>query len=381
MRTGAVIVAAGRGTRAGGGVPKQWRDLGGVTVAERALRAFAGHPDVSRTVLVVHPDDIAAKAWPVPAVAETVPGGDTRRASVIAGLAALEGKVDRVLIHDAARPFVARAVIDRVLAALDGAQGAAPAIAVSDALWTGSAGRVTGAHDRTGLYRAQTPQGFDHAAILAAHRAFDGDAADDVEVALAAGLDVAIVEGDEDNFKITGPEDFARAERLVETLTARVPDVRTGNGFDVHRFGPGDHVMLCGVRVPHPRGLRGHSDADVGLHALSDAIYGALAEGDIGTHFPPSDPQWKDAASDRFLAHAAGLARMRGFALSHLDVTLICETPKIGAHAQAMRDRVAGIAQLPAERVGVKATTTERLGFAGRGEGVAAMATATLVGR
>ncbi|MGB3554373.1 MAG: 2-C-methyl-D-erythritol 2,4-cyclodiphosphate synthase, partial [Jannaschia sp.] len=231
--------------------------------------------------------------------------------------------------------------------------------------------------DRTDLWRAQTPQGFHTEALRAAHAAFAGDAADDVAVARAAGLDVAIVPGDEDNIKITGPEDFARAERLLGRRNAM--DVRVGSGFDVHRFGPGDHVMLCGVAVPHGRGLQGHSDADVGLHTIADAIYGALAEGDIGTHFPPSDPQWKDAESGQFLSHAADLARIRGYAISHIDCTLICETPKIGPHATAMRGRVATLIGIDRGRVSVKATTTERLGFAGRGEGIACQATATLV--
>ncbi|TFL16737.1 bifunctional 2-C-methyl-D-erythritol 4-phosphate cytidylyltransferase/2-C-methyl-D-erythritol 2,4-cyclodiphosphate synthase [Jannaschia formosa] len=365
-----LIVAAGRGLRAGGGVPKQYRSLRGEAVVTHSLRAFEGHVDDA--VLVIHPDDadLAARACPG---TRAVPGGDTRAASVAAGLAAV--RTERVLIHDAARPLVPDAVIARVIAALDEAEAAAPALPVTDALWQG--GRVvTGLQDRTDLLRAQTPQGFRTEALRAAHAAFEGEAADDVAVARAAGIEVKVVAGSEDNLKITGPEDLARAERLMR---GDAMDLRVGNGFDVHRFGPGDHVMLCGVRVPHGRGLQGHSDADVGLHTIADAIYGALAEGDIGRHFPPSDPQWKGAESGQFLSHAAGLARARGFAIGNIDCTLICEFPKIGPHAAAMRARVAELTGVAADRVSVKATTTERLGFAGRGEGIACQATVALV--
>jgi 2-C-methyl-D-erythritol 4-phosphate cytidylyltransferase/2-C-methyl-D-erythritol 2,4-cyclodiphosphate synthase len=234
---------------------------------------------------------------------------------------------------------------------------------------------VTGTQDRAGLYAAQTPQGFDFVAILAAHRAHEGDAPDDVAVARAAGLPVTITVGDPDNIKITHAGDFARAERILGAAM----DIRTGTGFDVHRFGPGDHVMLCGVAVPHARGLQGHSDADVGLHALADAIYGALAEGDIGRHFPPSDPQWKGAESHVFLRHAVRLAAEKGFRINNIDVTLICETPKIGAHADAMRAAIAAITGVAPDRVSVKATTTERLGFTGRAEGIAAQTVVTLM--
>ena len=229
---------------------------------------------------------------------------------------------------------------------------------------------------RDGLWRAQTPQGFALEAIRAAHAGFEGEAADDVEVALAAGVKVALVEGDEDNLKITHPGDFARAERI---LKGEQMDIRLGNGYDVHRFGPGDHVVLCGVEVPHTRGLQGHSDADVGMHAVTDAIYGALAEGDIGQHFPPSDPEWKGAASEIFLKHSVSLAADRGYAIGNVDVTLVCEQPKIGPHAPAMRAEMARIMGLEVGRVSVKATTSERLGFTGREEGIAAIATALLV--
>lgn len=375
MDIAAIIVAAGRGSRAGGDVPKQWRALRGRRVADWSLAAFTGHPAVGRVVLVLHPDDLGqAAGFPGVTIAT---GGATRDASVAAGLEALAADPpDLVLIHDVARPLVSPDLIDRVIAALAHRAGAAPALAVSDALWTGVDARVTGTQDRAGLFRAQTPQGFRFAAILAAHRAHIGGAVDDVEVARAAGLDVAIVEGDERNLKITGPEDFARAEALLgETM-----DIRTGQGFDVHAFEPGDAVILCGVTVPHDKKLKGHSDADVGMHALTDAIYGALAEGDIGQHFPPSDPKWKGAASGTFLRHAAARAAARGFAIANVDVTLICEQPKIGPHAGAMRAELARIIGIEADRVSVKATTSERLGFTGRQEGIAALALATLVG-
>ncbi len=384
MDTAAIIVAAGRGSRAGGAVAKQWRDLDGRMVLARSCAALAA-AGLHRQVLVIHPDDAARAQALVGPEMMIVEGGETRSTSVRNALEALAtAPPRRVLIHDGARPLVSAALVARVRAALDHALAAAPALPVTDALWRGADGRVQGSAARDGLFRAQTPQGFDFAAILAAYRAHDGArAADDVEIARAAGLDVAIVEGDDDNLKLTWPTDFDRAARLLRARGNAAPDggpmdIRTGNGFDVHRFGPGTGCWLCGVLVPHDRALQGHSDADVGLHALSDAIYGALAEGDIGRHFPPSDPQWKGAESHIFLRHAADLARAQGFTLGNVDVTLICERPKIGPHADAMRARVAGIARLDPARVSVKATTSERLGFTGREEGIAALATATL---
>ena len=377
--TAIIIVAAGRGTRAGGGLPKQWRDLAGQPVLVRTLQALrAAAP--GRCVLVVHPDDMPhARALHI-ADLTLVPGGASRAQSVRNALEALaQDPPARVLIHDGARPLVSVALVARVLAALEHSPGAAPALAVTDALWRGEAGQVRGTADRTGLFRAQTPQGFRFDAILAAHRSHGTEAADDVEIARAAGLDVAIVEGEDDNIKLTWAGDFARAEALLRNRDKDRPmDIRTGNGYDVHRFGEGEGCWLCGVLVPHTRGLQGHSDADVGMHALTDAIYGALAMGDIGQHFPPSDPQWKGAASHIFLRHAADLAREQGFTLTHADVTLICERPKIGPHAPAMRAALAQIMGLEVARVSVKATTSERLGFTGREEGIAALATATL---
>lgn len=370
MRTAVIIVAAGRGSRMGSAVPKQWQMLAGKPVLAHAIAAFRG----MQVLLVIHPEDRdRAEALGVP----RVEGGATRGASVLAGLRALEGTgVEAVLIHDGARPLVSRALIDRLVAALDRHAGAAPALSVTDALWRGEAGFVTGTQDRAGLFRAQTPQAFRFTPILAAHLAHPGGALDDVEVARAAGLDVAIVEGEESNLKLTFPGDFTRAEAI---LKGRSMDVRLGNGYDVHAFCEGDHVWLCGVKVPHSRGLLGHSDADVGMHALTDAIYGALAEGDIGRHFPPSEPQWKGAASHIFLSHAIRLAADRGYRLGNCDVTLVCERPKIGPHAVEMQSELARIMGVEAGRVSVKATTSERLGFTGREEGIAAIATATLV--
>lgn len=369
-----IITAAGRGTRMGG-PPKQWRDLDGRSVVARSIAAFAGF---DRIVVVLHPDDMARGVAELAGAVTLVAGGVSRSDSVRAGLEMLEGSgITHVLIHDGARPLVDRAVIAGVVAALgDGAVAAAPGLPVSDALWRAADGRVTGTQPRDGLFRAQTPQGFRLAEILAAHRAFPDGAADDVELARRAGHMVVVTAGSEDNLKLTYGPDVDRARRIL----GGAMDIRLGNGFDVHAFAAGDHVTLCGIRIDHDRALKGHSDADVGMHALSDAIYGALAEGDIGRHFPPSDPQWKGADSAIFLRHAATLARERGFRIGNADVTLICEEPKIGPHAAAMQARLAQIMSIEPTHISVKATTSERLGFTGRGEGIAALATATLIG-
>ncbi|MGI9367210.1 MAG: bifunctional 2-C-methyl-D-erythritol 4-phosphate cytidylyltransferase/2-C-methyl-D-erythritol 2,4-cyclodiphosphate synthase [Ruegeria sp.] len=374
MTTAAIIVAAGRGQRAGGGTPKQWQTLAGRRVADWTLGKF--RDEVEHIVLVLSPED--KSAWSEFGDTDLIlaQGGDDRAASVRNGLQALADQgVTRVLIHDVARPCVSQRIIHDVLSALDQHSAAAPGLAVTDALWTGEGASVTGTQDRTGLFAAQTPQGFRYDVIVAAHRAHQGGAADDAEVARAAGIEIAIVPGEPDNLKITHPEDFARAERILGTDM----DVRLGNGYDVHRFGQGDHVILCGVKIPHDRGLQGHSDADVGMHAVTDAIYGALAQGDIGQHFPPSDPQWKGAASEIFLRHAVDLAGQMGYRISNVDCTLVCEFPKIGPHAQAMREEMSKIMGLQPEQVSVKATTSERLGFTGRSEGIASLATACLV--
>ncbi|MCA1334473.1 bifunctional 2-C-methyl-D-erythritol 4-phosphate cytidylyltransferase/2-C-methyl-D-erythritol 2,4-cyclodiphosphate synthase [Pseudooceanicola marinus] len=373
MGNAAIIVAAGRGTRAGGHLPKQWQPLAGRRVADWTLDAMI-RAGLSPIVVVLHPDDMDL---PLPADVVRVAGGATRDASVRAGLAALDpAATANVLIHDVARPCVPGPVIAEVIAALEaGAEAAAPGLPVTDALWHGDAGHVTGTAPRDGLFRAQTPQGFRLQPLLAAHAAHPGGAADDVEVARAAGIRVAITPGSEDNLKITHPGDFDRAEAILRGTM----DIRLGNGYDVHAFTEGDHVWLCGVKIPHDAALLGHSDADVGMHAVTDAIYGALAEGDIGRHFPPSDPQWKGAASHIFLEHAVKLAAEKGFAISNVDCTLVCEAPKVGPHAAAMQARMAEIMGLDPARISVKATTSERLGFTGRKEGIASIATACLI--
>lgn len=376
MRVATLIMAAGRGSRLGAKRPKQYLPLGGTPLLRYSLDRFLAHPKVDFLHCVISPDD-DAEFRALDAGVEAIPGGDSRQESVLRGLEGLaDDAPDVVLIHDAARPFVDDATIDRVLAALVEAPGAIPALPVVDSLRRAADGWLTGAVRRDGLWRAQTPQGFRFADILAAHRAAAGlDLTDDAAVAERAGLEVRLVAGAEDNFKITTADDLARAERL---LSARLDDVRVGSGFDVHRFGPGAGVMLCGIAVPHEAGLVGHSDADVGLHALTDAVLGALGAGDIGQHFPPSDPRWRGQSSALFLERAADLARARGGRIAHVDVTLLCETPKVAPHREAMRRRIAEILRLELDRVSVKATTTERLGFLGRGEGVAAQATATL---
>jgi 2-C-methyl-D-erythritol 4-phosphate cytidylyltransferase/2-C-methyl-D-erythritol 2,4-cyclodiphosphate synthase len=375
-RIALLVVAAGRGTRAGSGLPKQWRPLGRQSVIAHTIAAFRAVPGIGPVVVVIHPGDRALLAAQDVGPVIVAAGGATRNDSVRAGLEALrDDPPDLVLIHDAARPNVSADLIGRVVAALDHHGAAAPAVAVTDALWRGVDGVVTGTQDRSGLFRAQTPQGFRYRDILEAHRNHPAPAADDVEIARRAGMSVAIVDGSEDNLKITHAGDFARAAVLMGERM----DIRLGNGFDVHAFTAGDHVWLCGVRVPHSRALLGHSDADVGMHAITDAIYGALAAGDIGVHFPPSDPQWKGAASDIFLRHAVALAAERGFRIANIDCTLICEAPKVAPHSAAMRAALAGITGLSGDRISVKATTSERLGFTGRGEGIAAIATATLV--
>jgi 2-C-methyl-D-erythritol 4-phosphate cytidylyltransferase/2-C-methyl-D-erythritol 2,4-cyclodiphosphate synthase len=382
-RTAALIVAAGRGLRAGPGGPKQYRSLGGQPVIYRAMQAFCHHPEVFAVQPVVHADDRAIFQDAVRGLRHEVctAGGMTRQASVHAGLEALAShQPEVVLIHDAARPFVSAALISRAIEAAARTGAAIPAVAVTDTIKLINAeGHVEATPDRARLRIAQTPQAFAFTAILNAHRraASEGrsDFTDDAALAEWAGLTVATFAGDPGNMKLTTPEDFVREEAR---LGARLGDVRTASGYDVHAFGEGDHLMVCGVRVPHSRGFLAHSDGDVGLHALVDAILGALADGDIGSHFPPSDPQWKGASSDRFLQYALDRVALRGGRVAHLDVTLICERPKIGPYRDAMRARIAEIAGLSPSRVAVKATTSERLGFTGREEGIAALASATI---
>lgn len=380
MKAAALILAAGRGHRLGGPAPKQYLPLAGRPLLAHSIDAFARHPAIDGLRVVIHADDhpLYDQAAAGLDLLAPVHGGATRQDSARLGLESLvELKPYKVLIHDAARPFPDAGLIDRILAALEAAPAAIPALPVSDTLKRGRDGRVVETVDRGDLWRAQTPQGFRFDDILAAHRSLAGEAlTDDAAVAERGGLAVSLVEGSEDNVKVTTALDLRRAERA---LSAERGEVRVGSGFDVHRFAEGDHVMLCGVAVPHERGLAGHSDADVGLHAITDAVLGALGAGDIGEHFPPGDPRWAGAPSDQFLSHAAGLARDAGGRILHVDVTLICERPKIGPHRAAMRARVAAILGLGDSRVSVKGKTTERLGFIGRGEGIAAQATATLL--
>jgi 2-C-methyl-D-erythritol 4-phosphate cytidylyltransferase/2-C-methyl-D-erythritol 2,4-cyclodiphosphate synthase len=383
VRTAAILVAAGRGLRAGGGGPKQYRTIGGQTVIFRAMQAFCSHPDVATVQPVVNPDDIALFNDAVASLRHAPPanGGATRQASVHAGLEALAAdKPAIVLIHDAARPFVTSAVISRAIDAAGRTGAAIPAIPVTDTIkQVGDAGDVTGTPDRARLRIAQTPQAFRYDVILEAHRraAREGrsDFTDDAALAEWAGLTVATFEGDAANMKLTTPEDFVREEAR---LGAMLGDIRTGTGYDVHAFGEGDHVMICGVRVPHNNGFLAHSDGDVGLHALVDAILGALADGDIGSHFPPSDPKWKGASSDRFLKYAVERVTARGGRVANLEVTMICERPKIGPLRDTMRAKIAEISGVDISRIAVKATTSERLGFTGREEGIAATASATV---
>lgn len=379
-RTVALLVAAGQGSRAGGDIPKQFRPIGGKPVLIHAVDALARHPAIDSIVLVVgagQEDDVRAMLGNR-AVGAIVQGADSRRGSVRAGLEhiASTGGAARILVHDAARPFLPSAVIDRLLAALEGASGAIPALPVADTLVRNEQDNAAEVVDRNGLFRVQTPQAFRFAALLAAHRLWDStrEATDDAQIVRQSGHDVMLVAGDERLEKLTYAEDFARAEARLGMARS----VRTGMGYDVHRLAPEEELWLCGIRIPHDRGLAGHSDADVAIHALVDALLGALAEGDIGSHFPPSDPQWRGAASSRFLEYAAGRVAKRDGFIEHVDLTLICEAPKIGPHRDAMRNRIAEILGISLDRVSVKATTTERLGFAGRREGIAAQAVATL---
>lgn len=389
MPNAVIIVAAGRGTRAAGAdqKPKQYVEIGGKAVLTRSIEAFLGHERVHLVQPVIHPGDralyeAATAALHSPKLLAPVAGGRNRQQSVLAGLQALRPSApSNVLIHDAARPFLAAPVIDRVVDALQNAAAALAALPLSDTLKAGQNGRVARTVSRDGLWRAQTPQGFRFSAIFDAHQAAAlagrEDFTDDAAIAEWHGMDVALVLGAERNIKLTTKEDFELADHLLATGRAAV-ETRTGTGFDVHAFEPGHQVMLCGIAIPHDMRLAGHSDADVGLHALTDALLGAIGAGDIGHHFPPSDPQWKSADSSHFLSHAARLLRENGARIVNVDVTLICEAPKIGPHAQAMRARIGEILGIGTGRVSVKATTTEGLGFTGRREGIAAMASAAV---
>ena len=378
-RIAVLIVAAGSGERAGSGPPKQFRPLQGLPMVRRSVMAFADNPEIDLLAVVIGPGQERA-AEEALAGLELLPfiiGGATRQDSVRLGLEALASHVpDFVLVHDAARPFVTPALIGKLVAALAaGADAAVPLLAVTDTLKRRTADGAWITEPREGLYRAQTPQAFRFGAILDAHRNHaDVTVTDDMALAERMGLKIAQVPGEEINTKMTRPEDFELAERWL----AGGSEFRTGSGFDAHRFAPGDHVWLCGERIPHDATLAGHSDADAGLHALTDALLGAIGEGDIGSHFPPTDEKWRGAASSQFLEHAAALVRARGGKIVHCDVTLICERPKISPHRDAMRARIASILQIEISRVSVKATTTEGMGYTGRREGLAAQAVATI---
>jgi 2-C-methyl-D-erythritol 4-phosphate cytidylyltransferase/2-C-methyl-D-erythritol 2,4-cyclodiphosphate synthase len=381
-RVTAIVVAAGRGTRSGLELPKQYTVLGGKTVLRRTIEALLSHEGLSDVIVVIGAGDearYAAATDGLPKLLPPVTGGAQRQESVRNGLEALAARSPGiVLVHDAARPFIDRALIDRVIGACDETHGAIPVVPITETVKRIEAGAVTATVPREALATAQTPQGFPFAPLLAAHRKASAegrdDLTDDAAVAALAGLSVRAVEGHRGNMKLTNPADFSAAESVLTMAM----ETRTGQGFDVHQFGPGDSVWLCGVKIPHDRGLVGHSDADVGLHALTDALLGTIGDGDIGEHFPPSDPKWRGASSDRFLADAVRRVHDNGGRIVNLDVTLVCERPKISPYRDAMRARIAEIAGIQAGRVGVKATTSEKMGFTGRGEGIVAMAIATV---
>lgn len=375
-----ILVAAGRGSRAGDGLPKQYRALGGMPVIRRTMLALAKALPDAKILPVIHADDeglFAEAAKGIPNLLEPVEGGASRQESVLNGLVALTKLYPgHVYIHDAARPFVSKTLMHALQTALaKGHQGVVPVVPIVDTLVRKtSSGRKP--VDRADLVAVQTPQAFDFMSIFDAHtNTLDTGYTDDASIFDAAGGDVVHVSGDERNFKITRPQDFEKADKMIEQ---QLRDIRVGSGYDVHRFEDGDHVWLCGVAIPHTQSLKGHSDADVGLHALTDAILAALADGDIGAHFPPTDEKWRGASSDKFLTFAAERVRARSGAINHLGVTLVCEAPKIRPHVTNMRKRIAEIVDIDAERVSVQATTTEQLGFTGRREGIAAQATATI---
>jgi 2-C-methyl-D-erythritol 4-phosphate cytidylyltransferase / 2-C-methyl-D-erythritol 2,4-cyclodiphosphate synthase len=387
MPTAMILVAAGRGTRAGGDVPKQYHKIGGIALARRALEPFLTTPEITKIVIVISTEDRASAEMVFGNVLDRcqfATGGATRQASVMNGLHALAGQsIDRVLIHDAARPFVKKTEI-RAILALPPETCATLAAPIADSIRRAD-GATSEPVNREGLYAVQTPQMFPFDTFLAAHAAAQtqnrDDFTDDCSLMQWQGFEISIVAGSKDNFKITLAEDFARAENMLNTHASlpTLPDVRVGQGYDIHSHGPGDHVTLCGVKIPHDRGLDGHSDADVGLHALTDALLATIGAGDIGTHFPPSDPQWRGAASRIFLEHAAKLVRAAGGTIMLADVTLICEEPKIGPHREAMTAIMSETLQIEPFRVSVKATTNERIGAIGRKEGICALANATVV--
>jgi 2-C-methyl-D-erythritol 4-phosphate cytidylyltransferase / 2-C-methyl-D-erythritol 2,4-cyclodiphosphate synthase len=389
-KAAAVIVAAGRGERAGTGTegPKQYRRIGGVAILCRTIERFRSHPQIGRIVVAIHPEDAEIFRDAVGGLSQevrTVDGGATRQESTLRALRTLrDDPPGAVLIHDGVRPFVEPALISRVAAAVGLGHGALPALPVADTLKRSQAdGTVAGTVDRSGLHAAQTPQGFPYQPILEAHeKAFSAgrmDFTDDAAIAEWAGLKVSLVLGSSDNLKLTYAHEIESADQRLKRQQPAFPDVRTGTGYDVHAFGTGDAVTLCGVSIPFGKRLSGHSDADVALHALTDALLATCGAGDIGVHFPPADPQWKGASSRLFVEHAVSLVRDRGGRIANLDVTLICEAPRIGPHREAMTATIASMTGVTPERVSVKATTNEKLGFVGREEGIAAIATASVV--
>jgi len=383
-----VIVAAGRGSRMGDDAgPKQYRMLGSKSVLQHTIQCFSNHPEIHAIQVVIHTDDSELYEKAVIAHEKLFPpvtGGATRQDSCKAGVDAVaQFEIDKVLIHDAARPFVPHETTSIILAGIEREICALPASAIADTVKRASKnGMVEETVSREDLYLAQTPQGFMLDEIHAAHQQAEAeslhDFTDDAAVAEWAGMNVKLVDGYAGNFKVTTKQDLERAERELN-MKPSLPDIRTGNGYDVHTLGPGSAVILCGVEIPHTQALQGHSDADVCLHSLTDALLGTIGAGDIGSHFPPSDPQWKGASSDRFLAHAVKLISNAGGTIANLDVTIICEAPKIGPYRDTMRAKVAEICVLDLMRVSVKATTNEKIGFIGREEGIAALASATVV--
>ncbi len=374
----ALIVAAGRGTRAGGGLPKQYRELAGQPVLSRTIDVMLRNAKITNVTCVIHHDDLdlyhqATNAVTDERLTPPVFGGETRSKSVLNGLSTVNSNF--VLIHDGARPLLPNDALIRVIDGVRDTDACFLGLPVTDALWDVSDGLATTAQPRDTLWRAQTPQAFRTETIKMAHSQSDRPADDDVAVARAFGVNVTPIMGADENIKITHASDFKLATRLI----GEKMDVRVGNGYDVHALGDGDHVILNGIKIPHDRAMIGHSDADVAMHAITDAIFGALSEGDIGQWFPPSDMKWKGASSDIFLRKAVERCVERGFKINHIDCTIICEEPKIGPHAQAMRENLATIINVDIERISVKATTSEKLGFTGRGEGIATQATATLV--
>lgn len=379
IKNAAIIVAAGRGQRVGGEIPKQYLSVGGIPILRHTVNVFMENTSIDYIQIIIHPDDrnLYDEAIGELELPEPINGGDTRQKSVLNGLEAVsEIMPEYVYIHDAARPFLDQKVLNTLIEEVENSGAVIPALPVTDTIKYMTTDKIDSTLDRNLLYRAQTPQAFRYKAIYMAHRRFENsDLTDDSAVAEKAGLTVRIIEGSEDNFKITTQNDLEKAKLMTGNSYT---DVRIGYGVDVHAFEDGDHVILGGIKIPHDKKLSGHSDADVALHAITDAILGAIAMGDIGDHFPPSDDKWKGASSDIFLKHAVNFVSERDGVIANVDLTLICEEPKIGPHRDVIRDKISEIMDLDIARVSVKATTTEKLGFTGKKEGIMAQAIATV---